>query len=66
MIPAYKEKVDVAKVESNQQDLSTDQRFKFLEEQILDLKIKLEYYEREHMRMKNSIQQVSEHLSRGR
>ena len=66
MIPAYKEKVTVAPVENNTKNLSTEQQIKFLEEQVRELQSRIDYFEREHIRMKSSIQQVSEHLSRSR
>ena len=66
MIPAYKETVNIAPVENNTKNLSTEQHLKFLEEQVREMQSRLDYFEREHIRMKSSIQQVSEHLSRSK
>jgi hypothetical protein len=65
MIPAYKETVNVAPT-APANNLSVEQHLRFLEEQVRELQSRVEYFERENIRMKSSIQQISEHLSRGK
>lgn len=63
MIPAYNQKVDLPVVEQDSND-SLEQRFRQLQEQVLELRQTVDYLQREKSRLKSDVQTLASALNK--